>query len=312
MFWTEEDANILGFELHLAHASRPLPDPSLIRLGLAADLRPQVWHSVGMSEATTADGTTIYWDEAGQSASSEDGAVLLVHGITESSAFWEPIVERLSQSGRVVWLDLRGHGKSGNAANYDLASMASDVAAVAAAAGLERPHLVGHSLGGIVVSAAGANMDVRSVTNVDQSLALGGFKAMLSEVEDHLKSAEAFPTVMAGLFDQLSGDKLSDDRKTELASMRRPEQDVVLGVWELIFTMTEEEIDEVVAATLAGYADRDAPYLSLFGADPGPDYAGWLAGLIPGSVVELWDEHGHYPHLVDPDRFVARLLELWN
>ncbi len=272
----------------------------------------RVWHSVVMSEATTTDGTTIYWNEAGSSANTGDGAVLLVHGITENSDFWKPIIERLESSGRVVWMDLRGHGKSGNAANYDLASMASDVAAVVEAAGLDRPHLVGHSLGGIVVSAAGAGMDVRSITNVDQSLALGGFKAMLAEVEDHLKNPEAFPVVMAGLFDQLSGEMLSNEQKAELALMRRPEQEVVLGVWEMIFDLPEEEISAVVEATLAGYSEKEIPYLSLFGTDQGPDYAGWLTGQIPGSIVELWAEHGHYPHLVDPDRFVARLLDFWH
>jgi len=53
-------------------------------------------------------------------------------------------------------------------------------------------------------------------------------------------------------------------------------------------------------------------YLSLFGIDPGPDYADWLMSPIAGAVVEVWAEHGHYPHLVDPDRFVARLTDFWD
>ncbi len=265
-----------------------------------------------MSETTTPDGTTIYWDEAGKSANDDDGAVLLVHGITENSLFWKPVADLLSPSGRVVWLDLRGHGKSGDADNYDLASMASDVAAVAAAAGLDRPHLVGHSLGGIVVSAAGAAMPVRSVTNVDQSLQLGAFKAMLSEVEGMLRDADSFPVVMAGLFDQLSGEKLTAEQKTEMASMRRPHQAMVLGVWDMIFNGSEDEIGATVEAAMAGYAKDAVPYLSLHGADPGPDYGEWLSGMIPGAVTELWQDHGHYPHLVDPDRFVQRLLSFWG
>ncbi len=271
-----------------------------------------MWHPVDMSETTTPDGTTIYWDEAGKSVNDDDGAVLLVHGITENSLFWKPVADLLSPSGRVVWLDLRGHGKSGDADNYDMASMASDVAAVAAAAGLDRPHLVGHSLGGIVVSAAGAAMPVRSVTNVDQSLQLGAFKAMLSEVEGMLRDADSFPVVMAGLFEQLSGEKLSEEKKAEMASMRRPHQDMVLGVWDMIFNGSEDEIGATVEAAMAGYAKNAVPYLSLHGADPGPDYADWLSAMIPGAVTELWEDYGHYPHLVDPDRFVQRLLTFWG
>jgi pimeloyl-ACP methyl ester carboxylesterase len=62
---------------------------------------------------------------------------------------------------------------------------------------------------------------------------------------------------------------------------------------------------------LAGYADHPTPYLALFGIDPGPGYAEWLARRVPGAVVETWEDHGHYPHLVDPDRFVDRIVAFW-
>ena len=47
------------------------------------------------------------------------------------------------------------------------------------------------------------------------------------------------------------------------------------------------------------------PYLAIHGIDPGPAYAAWLTGLIPTATVEVWEGLGHYPHLVDPDRFGA-------
>ncbi len=54
-------------------------------------------------------------------------------------------------------------------------------------------------------------------------------------------------------------------------------------------------------------ADVHVPYLALHGIDPGPDYASWLHGIIPTSTVEVWDGDGHYPHLVEPARFLDRL-----
>ena len=68
---------------------------------------------------------------------------------------------------------------------YDLAAMAGDVIAVIDAAGhldhdtARRVHLVGHSLGGAVVSAAGAAISVASVLDIDQSLQLSAFKEQL-------------------------------------------------------------------------------------------------------------------------------------
>ena len=54
------------------------------------------------------------------------------------------------------------------------------------------------------------------------------------------------------------------------------------------------------------------PYLAIHGIDPGPTYAAWLAGLVPSAVVEVWDGVGHYPQLVDPDRFVSRVETFWD
>ena len=111
-----------------------------------------------MANTTAADGTTIEFDDhastTGSTAAqtSDTTPVILVHGITESAATWDPLIDRLTAQRRVVALDLRGHGRSGSADRYDLEAMAGDVVAVAVSLGLDRPHLVGHSLGGAVVS----------------------------------------------------------------------------------------------------------------------------------------------------------------
>lgn len=265
------------------------------------------------STCTAADGTTIsYTDSNPEPGSADRPAVLLVHGITESTASWQPIIDRLAAGDRVVSLDLRGHGASGTADRYDLEAMAGDVVAVAMAAGLDAPHIVGHSLGGAVVSAVGAALPVASVVNVDQSLQLGGFKEQLAPAEAMLRDPDSFQAVIDGLFAEMAGPKLSEDEAARVNGLRRADQDVVLGVWDLMFTMSTEEIQAVVDGALAGYAGLDVPYLSLFGIDPGEGYGDWLASHIAGATTEVWPDHGHYPHLVDPDRFVARLREFWG
>lgn len=270
-----------------------------------------------MANTTAPDGTTIEFDDhastTGSTAAqtSDTTPVILVHGITESAATWDPLIDRLTAQRRVVALDLRGHGRSGSADRYDLEAMAGDVVAVAVSLGLDRPHLVGHSLGGAVVSAAGAAFPVSSVVNVDQSLQLDGFKAQLMEVEPHLRDPAAFPIVIQGLFESMAGEKIAPAEMARVNAERRPDQDVVLGVWEMILSSPAEEIAAVVDGALAGYSGLDVPYLSLFGIDPGEEYAPWISGYIDGAVTEVWPDNGHYPHLVDPDRFVDRLQNFW-
>jgi pimeloyl-ACP methyl ester carboxylesterase len=260
-----------------------------------------------MAIATGADGTNIHYEDHGGNGTN----VVLVHGITESSETWRPITDRLSTKHRVVTLDLRGHGQSGTASRYDLEAMAGDVVTVMTALEMENPHIVGHSLGGAVVSAVGAVFPVASIVNVDQSLQLGSFKEQLTAVEPQLRDPEVFPLVIEGLFAQLSGPLMGTEEFDRITAARRPDQEVVLGVWEMIFAMGEEEIAEVVEGALAGYGGHAVPYLSLFGIDPGEGYADWLTGHIATATVEVWAEQGHYPHLANPDKFVTRLEEFW-
>lgn len=255
------------------------------------------------------DGTPIAWSEEGAG-----DPVVLVHGITESASSWDPVTERLASSHRVITLDLRGHGESGRADSYDLAAMAGDVVAVAAAAGADRPHLVGHSLGGAVVTAAGSMLDVASVVDVDQSLQLDAFKEQLVAAEPLLRDPSQYQLVVDAMFESMMGELLPADEQARIGALRRADHEVVLGVWELLLTESVESIAATVDAALGGYAGRDVAYLALFGIDPGGGYAAWLGERIPASTVEVWgvaSEYGHYPHLVDPDRFVERLLEFW-
>lgn len=252
------------------------------------------------------DGTSIAWSRTGSGA-----PVVLVHGITESAASFDPIVARLATDHEVITLDLRGHGDSATASTYDLAAMATDVAAVIAAAGADRPHLVGHSLGGAVVTAAGSMLDVASVVDIDQSLQLDEFKAQLAPAEAMLRNPDQYRLVVDAMFEMMTGELLAADEQARIDALRRADHEVVLGVWELLLTQPVEEIAATVDAALGGYGGRSVAYLALFGLDPGDGYADWLGERIAGAVVEYWPEHGHYPHLVDPDRFVTRLREFW-
>jgi pimeloyl-ACP methyl ester carboxylesterase len=256
---------------------------------------------------TAADGTAIAWSRAGAGH-----PVVLVHGITESASSFDPVTSRLATTNEVITLDLRGHGESGRASTYDLASMAGDVAAVIEAAGASRPHLVGHSLGGAVVTAAGSMLDVASVIDIDQSLRLDSFKDQLVAAEAMLRDPQQYQLVVDAMFEMMMGDQLSATEADRVNALRRADHEVVIGVWELLLDEPVEAIAATVDAALAGYRGRDVPYLALFGLDPGDDYADWLADRITVSSVEYWPGAGHYPHLVNPGRFVDRVQAFWT
>ncbi|HMA35782.1 MAG TPA: alpha/beta fold hydrolase [Chloroflexia bacterium] len=81
--------------------------------------------------------------------------VLLIHGNWASSAWWEPVLARLPSGWRGLAPDLRGRGQTtGPDSGYTLPELAADLWAFADALGLDRVHLVGHSLGSAVAMQA--------------------------------------------------------------------------------------------------------------------------------------------------------------
>src|SRR5438477_3409232 len=151
----------------------------------------------------------IAWEETGSGA-----PAVLVHGFTEDRHVWHRLVPLLEDDFRCVQLDLRGHGASSGADDLSALAMADDIAAVVREAGIDEPPLViGHSLGGVVVSVYATQAPTRAVVNVDQPLRVGDFARALQPFADALRGPDWRPTLHV-IFSFLGIDKLDEDDRT--------------------------------------------------------------------------------------------------
>lgn len=78
--------------------------------------------------------------------------LVLVHGIEDFALSLAPLAVAFSRTHRVVAFDLRGHGDSDKPGIYSLPHYQADLHGLLEALRLQRPVLVGHSLGGQVVT----------------------------------------------------------------------------------------------------------------------------------------------------------------
>jgi 3-oxoadipate enol-lactonase len=91
-------------------------------------------------------GAKIYWDEQGQGV-----PVLLIMGLGYPSQMWYRTRPMLAERFRTIVLDNRGVGRSDIPPGpYPIPVMASDAAAVLDAAGADRAHVYGISMGGMI------------------------------------------------------------------------------------------------------------------------------------------------------------------
>lgn len=113
-----------------------------------------------MTQFASVPGVRLAYEVAGAG----DPPMVFVHGWCCDRSYFAPQITHFSASHAVAAVDLRGHGESDGPVPgpgaYDIDVLAQDVLAVAAAAGLRQPVLVGHSLGalvGLVCGAAGGD-----------------------------------------------------------------------------------------------------------------------------------------------------------
>ncbi|WP_338675219.1 alpha/beta hydrolase [Streptomyces sp. SCSIO 30461] len=93
--------------------------------------------------------------------------LLLLHGIGHHWQAWEPVIPLLAPERDVIAIDLPGFGTSPGLPDgmaYDLHTVVPVLGALCEALGVERPHVAGNSLGGLLALELGRGRLVRSVT----------------------------------------------------------------------------------------------------------------------------------------------------
>jgi len=131
-------------------------------------------------------GSRIYYEVSGPGP----GGYLLLHGWSCDHVSMRPIATHLADRGhRVANMDLRGHGRSTlDTPAYTSREVVGDMLAVGEQADLERPVLVGHSLGAkFVLAFAHAHPDrARAIVLLDTSIVESRQRqaTRLAEIED--------------------------------------------------------------------------------------------------------------------------------
>ena len=97
----------------------------------------------------SADGLELYYREYG----SGDRAVVCLHGLSRNCKDFHDLAVHLSQGYRVICPDLRGRGQSQydpKGKTYNMVAYTRDVQRLLEVAGLDKPVLIGTSLGGFI------------------------------------------------------------------------------------------------------------------------------------------------------------------
>jgi N-formylmaleamate deformylase len=101
----------------------------------------------------SANGVRLHYLEYGRGRAE----LVILPGITSPAITWEFVAEELARDYHVYTMDIRGRGLSDKpASGYRLTDYAKDTAGFIRALGLDRPAVLGHSMGARIAAAFGA------------------------------------------------------------------------------------------------------------------------------------------------------------
>jgi pimeloyl-ACP methyl ester carboxylesterase len=248
-----------------------------------------------------------------------DRPLVLVHGFMGFRDDFAGVIEGLlPHAGRVVALDLRGHGASARAArpeDYALEALADDLREFLAALGIARCDLLGHSMGGMLVQrvalaepARVASLILMSTTaealgwvDTDQ-LALAariGREAGMAQLAALLR-ARAPSDPGRGVADRRLEVELGPERfwgwRDARVAAADPEAVQALGPELKHAPNLLERLAEIVCPTLVLVGDLDAEFV-------GP--AQRMQRALPDAQVALLPAAGHQPQLEARDAWLA-------
>ena len=233
-------------------------------------------------------GTKIYWDEEGRGS-----PILLIMGLGYASAMWHRMRPLLSRNFRTIAFDNRGVGLSDVPPGpYSIATMASDAAAVLDAAGIDRAHVFGVSMGGMIAQEFALQYPAKTRSLILGCTAAGGPTAVRAEskVADVLFARDMTPeqareAILPYIYDAATPrEKIDEDTAVRQRWLPTP-AGYLAQLQAVLAFESYSRIDRIAAPTLLIHGKSDALVPPANGE--------LIASRIPGARLVLLDQASH-------------------
>jgi len=277
-----------------------------------------------MQFAELQNGETVAYYDSG----SDDETLVLIHGLGSYMPAWKMNIGPLSESYRIIALDLPGYGKSSKTAEeYTLRLFAESVSMLMDELDIASATIMGHSMGGQIAVHFAASYPEQ----VDRLIlsAPAGFEQFTEQdrmVFRATVSAAAITATPEAMVRQnmratfyefpAEAEYMINDR---LQMMKEPEfENYTRAQAESVFAMLNEPVwdlmPNITQPTLVVFGKQDAliPNLYLHPALTTEGVANAGFGRLPNSTLKLIDEAGHFVHFEKSDEFNRAVLEFLN
>jgi 3-oxoadipate enol-lactonase len=250
------------------------------------------------------NGIQMYYEVQGQSY-----PLVLIHGLSATSLIWAFQVPEFSQSYQVVIMDLRGHGQSDKPEMaYSIGLFARDVVALMDHLGIERAHIVGGSMGGMVAHQLALDYPQRvkrlvladSMSHLDMCLRMKmeTWGLIAERLGMEMQARDAMPWSFSSSYINEHYDGIMDIIG-QVAAL--PVQPYLQSLDATMAHDARERLSSIAAPTLVITGDQDILVPR--------QYADILCESIPDSRLEVIEGAAHVVNIEQPEGFNAVVLD---
>lgn len=255
---------------------------------------------------TLVRGLSVHYRVAGPA---EAPPLLLIHSLGTSMEMWAPQAAALAGKFRVISYDLRGHGLSeATDGPYTLPLLADDALGLLDALGIERAHVAGVSLGGMIAQTLGIEAGGRL-----RSLVLGDTASLIGPKSNwDSRAATIRADGMATIVDAILSRWFTAGFITEAPQIAR-------GFGAMLLRMPAEAYISAACAvrdgdTTASLGRIGCPTLVLVGDEDvstPPAAAEALKAGIPGAKLVVIENAAHIPTVERPEAVTAAMVSFY-
>jgi 3-oxoadipate enol-lactonase/4-carboxymuconolactone decarboxylase len=235
-------------------------------------------------------------------------ALVLLHSLGTNLHVWDDQAAALSRSFRVIRPDLRGHGLSGcTNGPYSMSLFAQDLAGLLDTLGVERTHVAGVSIGGLIAQAfAAAHIGrVVSLVLIDTALAIAPAQSWTERAAK--VRAEGVAAIADGVIARWVTQASADAPATaglRAMLLRTPAEGYAASA-EAIATAdlsASTATLQLPALVMVGEADQATPLAS----------AQALQAAIAGASLHVVRDAAHIPMAERPEEITSAMLQFYT
>ena len=217
--------------------------------------------------------------------------LVLLHGLAGSDAWWRRNMPALSGEFRVTAIDLPGFGSSHRDARLILDEVPAQVDALLGELGIERAHVMGHSMGGLVAGGLAAEHPQR----VDRLVLVdAGFLSLDPTLRHRVTGPlKTLPWTSLTILPTL----LRDVARSGPVRMARATAEVLRKDWR-------HKLPAITAPTLVVWGEHDRICNPRIGEE--------IAAVVPGARLVIIPGAGHIPMWEKQAAFDREVLGFLN